>query len=1363
MTSLAPARLARPMARHPLRWAVAGGLTCLLGAVGFVRFSVDAGTGLLVGSGSTAGQAYSAFTRDFGSDPIVVVLTPNPACLPDAARRVVAPAAQVRAAASCLYDESNVIRLAAVESDVAHDPRVASVLGPGTIAGASLQGLQQQVTVVELEYGEYFADLARIQYLQQNHLDATKLSSQQQQQLSQVEQSTAQTAIAAIGADVVRATAAAEQARRQVDAAHDPAARIVDAPERAAQQAVDAVGLPPGFADFVARLQNLATADAETAARRLFDNFAAAYGVCNQQVAQALGVPSTCQAFIQRFLLDLPNCPTVADFERTGAFCQPKPQWSAALPRPRPGQPPRAVITVRLRRDAVGNGAAVRAVLDRITGDLAATHPPHTVQPYVPITCGDAPPTLPPAALPPFSCVVAGSPLLAQGVVGVTTHLLAGLVPVALLLMLVILLGALRVRGRVWPLLAAGLATLLTLGVTLGAGVAITPAVLAGVPVLVGLGVDYGVQLVARFAEERGRGMGVEAALRRVLERTGPATLVAATATLVGLLGLAGVSGIDLGPLAAVPFVAQFALVLSGGIVVAWASALFVALPVAAWRERRAELLEGRRPPTETSSPPPARRTLALADRWRLVVVPAAAVAVVGWIALPRVPVQTDVEKLLAPSLSELRAVNTVRDQTGYSNELDLYLRGDVVGATSASPVPDQVDWQGRVASQIVCDHPAEVALAVSIADVLTANAATPSTSAQRRCPGSPSSSPVPTPSPGLPGGATSPSGPTPGASPAGSGSGPSPTSGGAPTTAPGASPQALGPDGVVRTSRIQPPAAGPEAQATAPGQPSASPEASPGGAAAGTASAASTPGAAPTPLATPRATPSAGAPTTPAQGPFVCTLRTFAVLSRVLVNGFTPQTAACPPIDVFTRQALASDGTPVTPTAARIVLGVRATSLDAEANLVHSLRADIGSPPAGITSVEPSGLAALAVAAYDTVRSRSLLLNLFPLVLVAGVLMVLYRDPRRALLPVLPTALAAGWAPLVVTLFGRLPYAEVLGALNPLTVVLGALVVALATEFGVVVLSRFDEERRRGLGPEDAAAATLAGVGGSVGVSAATLAGGFAVLALGGLIPPGLPLIADFGLEVVVDLALAVLAVFAVMLPLAVVVARTTPETVAAAAVEPEVPPSFVVPPRGGEQPMPMGASGVTAVSPVPADQPTPGAAVAPVEVPATPTEATAATSPPVRRLPGVSGRRRTALTSPRAPAPETPVAAAEALPQVAASPRRLPGISGRPRVASVPPPPQQGPSPGRRRLPGGVVPRRTRSEPSAPLPPVTPAAPPPSSTPAAGGPAPGTPEAETGAPRPRSRRRRPPPHVRRRTREGGPPPGGRRPDDRP
>jgi hypothetical protein len=72
--------------------------------------------------------------------------------------------------------------------------------------------------------------------------------------------------------------------------------------------------------------------------------------------------------------------------------------------------------------------------------------------------------------------------------------------------------------------------------------------------------------------------------------------------------------------------------------------------------------------------------------------------------------------------------------------------------------------------------------------------------------------------------------------------------------------------------------------------------------------------------------------------------------------------------------------------------------------------------------------------------------------------------------------------------------------------------------------------------------------VGRAIRVSALTLGAGFAVLALSGLLPNSLPLVADFGFVVVIDLALAVAAVFVVMLPVAVALEQRRPLTVSLA-----------------------------------------------------------------------------------------------------------------------------------------------------------------------------------------------------------------------
>jgi MMPL family protein len=385
----------------------------------------------------------------------------------------------------------------------------------------------------------------------------------------------------------------------------------------------------------------------------------------------------------------------------------------------------------------------------------------------------------------------------------------------------------------------------------------------------------------------------------------------------------------------------------------------------------------------------------------------------------------------------------------------------------------------------------------------------------------------------------------------------------------------------------------------------------------------------------------------------FLCDLRLFPLLSRTLVMDLSPDNLPCPALDKYRQAFITQDTGPINPTTARIALGVVSTSIADEAKLVASLRTEVGNAPDGL-SATPTGLAVLATTAYDNIVGRAYLLNLAPLGVVAIALFVIYREPRRALLPILPTAMAAGWAPLLLLLLGRLPggVGTTLGSLNPLTVVLGALVIALATEFGVVLLGRFYEERRRGLDPDAAAIAALAAVGRAIRVSALTLGAGFAVLAISGIFPNSLPLLADFGLAVVIDLALAVGAVFLVMLPVAVALERRAPLRLA---------------------PVVDAAAGTVAKAPRAAQPPR---AAEPVASPATAT-------PSAQPSSGTRRRGKTAAVPEKlatAPAAAETVAEApggagdidETAPQAetAAGPRRLPGVSGRRRAAPSEPP---------------------------------------------------------------------------------------------
>ena len=119
-----------------------------------------------------------------------------------------------------------------------------------------------------------------------------------------------------------------------------------------------------------------------------------------------------------------------------------------------------------------------------------------------------------------------------------------------------------------------------------------------------------------------------------------------------------------------------------------------------------------------------------------------------------------------------------------------------------------------------------------------------------------------------------------------------------------------------------------------------------------------------------------------------------------------------------------------------------------------------------------------------------------------------------------IPVLLAVGTSAVLVRLLGV--------TLSPLTTVSGPLVVATCAEFCILLVARYAEERNRGLDPSESNRVAAERTGRAFFTSALTTLGGFAVL----MFSP-LPLLADFGLVVTINIAVAVLAALVVVPPL--------------------------------------------------------------------------------------------------------------------------------------------------------------------------------------------------------------------------------------
>jgi predicted RND superfamily exporter protein len=606
--------------------------------------------------------------------------------------------------------------------------------------------------------------------------------------------------------------------------------------------------------------------------------------------------------------------------------------------------------------------------------------------------------------------VISGVPVVVDAVTRALKDALLVLFAAAVVVMALTLLLVFRSRFRLLPLAIALAAAALDFGLLHLVGGSLTLASIAVLPILIGLGVDYAIQLQARYDEALESGMSSEDAARQAAQRGGPTIATACLSTAAGFLILL---------LSPTPMVRGFGVLMVVGIAIAFALALtagFAALslrgeaggrgasPVAGFFASRVASLAkwivrktGRRcrerPPSlppehggEPTSLPPEQRLLqrllatALAHPQRVLGI-GLVLAAIGWGLGTQIETESNIAKLAPQNLQAVRDLNELQDVTGVSGELDV--RVSAPDLTNPVTIRWMAGFKRRALEAGGFSGPnascreAEICPGPALSDFVTGGGA-------------------------LPGGETG----------------------------------ALTSRGIRTTLRQIPP----------------------------------------------------------------YDLRQVATIN--------PKTGL-------------PAGT------ALLGFGIRAQSLDDQQALIERVRDAVGTPgepggpPVGV-EVEPAGVPVIAAAAASDLSSSRYLLTLAGLIAVALVLLAVYRSSRRALVPLIPVVLATGWAALILWAT-RIP-------LNPMSAALGALTIAIATEFSVLLAGRFHEERGGGRSVSEALRVAYSRTGAAVLASGVTATMGFAVLVVSDV-----RMLRDFGIVTTIDLVVALLGVM-VALPAALV-----------------------------------------------------------------------------------------------------------------------------------------------------------------------------------------------------------------------------------
>ncbi|PWG00368.1 efflux RND transporter permease subunit [Levilactobacillus bambusae] len=185
---------------------------------------------------------------------------------------------------------------------------------------------------------------------------------------------------------------------------------------------------------------------------------------------------------------------------------------------------------------------------------------------------------------------------------------------------------------------------------------------------------------------------------------------------------------------------------------------------------------------------------------------------------------------------------------------------------------------------------------------------------------------------------------------------------------------------------------------------------------------------------------------------------------------------------------------------------------------LMNQISADANrtAKPAGMTIVA-AGSQAMMLQGIDNMTANHGLIIIAGLLIIFMVLLLVYRNLRDALYPLVPIMIVLGLSPMTLMLLGI--------SYNPVTVALSSLVLGIGTEFTILILERFIEEQKAGSGTLQAIQTAVGSVGQAITVSGLTVIGGFSTLMF-----VNFPVLNSFGLITVLDTAYSLISALTIL-----------------------------------------------------------------------------------------------------------------------------------------------------------------------------------------------------------------------------------------
>jgi hypothetical protein len=271
------------------------------------------------------------------------------------------------------------------------------------------------------------------------------------------------------------------------------------------------------------------------------------------------------------------------------------------------------------------------------------------------------------------SVVTTGAPVLLKDVNDYLTGGMLTLGAIAVAIMVVILLVLFGVRWRLLPLGIILIGVVWAFGLAGFLGIPLTIVTIAGLPVMLGVGIDYAIQMHARVEEE----VVIDRSdhpIQETSRQLGPALLVVTFDAVFAFAALR---------FAKVPMIRQFGLLLAVGIVVICVGSIILPLAILGIREHRSPT-HGR----DFREGPLGRLVVWLGGLPSKVAVPLTAISVIvfvgGILVEDDLVLQTDPVAWVNQDSQVIHDIHTLEREVGSSSELGMFVHSDDVFSDDA-------------------------------------------------------------------------------------------------------------------------------------------------------------------------------------------------------------------------------------------------------------------------------------------------------------------------------------------------------------------------------------------------------------------------------------------------------------------------------------------------------------------------------------------------------------------------------------------------------------------------------------------------------------------------------------------------------